>query len=35
MRFDKMEDVLTADAEARRMAKEVVDRLAVAAAAAR
>ena len=35
MRFDKMEDVLTADAEARRMAKEVVDRLAVTAAAAR
>ena len=34
-RFDKMEDVLTADAEARRMAKEAVDRLAVAAAAAR
>ncbi len=35
MRFDKMEDVLTADAEARRMAKEAVDRLAVTAAAAR
>jgi len=35
MRFEKMEDVLTADAEARRMAKEVVDRLAVTAAAAR
>jgi 1-deoxy-D-xylulose-5-phosphate reductoisomerase len=33
-RFDKMEDVLTADAEARRMAKEEVQRLAVTAAAA-
>jgi len=35
MRFEKMEDVLTADTEARRMAKEAVDRLAVTAAAAR
>jgi 1-deoxy-D-xylulose-5-phosphate reductoisomerase len=35
IRFDKMEDVLTADAEARRMAKEVVNRLSVTAAAAR
>jgi len=34
VRFEKMEDVLTADAEARRMAKEEVDRLAVAAVAA-
>jgi 1-deoxy-D-xylulose-5-phosphate reductoisomerase len=34
MRFAKMDDVLTADAEARRMAKEEVDRLAVTAAAA-
>ena len=34
MRFEKMEDVLTADAEARRMAKEEVERLAVTAAAA-
>src|ERR1700675_2166191 len=33
-RFEKMEDVLTADAEARRMAREEVDRLAVTAAAA-
>ena len=33
-RFEKMDDVLTADSEARRMAKEEVDRLAVAAAAA-
>ena len=35
MKFDKLEDVLTADSEARRMAKEVVNRLAVTAAAAR
>jgi 1-deoxy-D-xylulose-5-phosphate reductoisomerase len=35
MRFEKIADVLTADAEARRMAKEVVDRLAVTAGAAR
>jgi len=35
MRFEKMEDVLTADAEARRMAKEVADRMAVTSAAAR
>jgi 1-deoxy-D-xylulose-5-phosphate reductoisomerase len=34
MRFEKMEDVLTADTEARRMAKEEVDRLAVTAVAA-
>ena len=34
MRFEKMDDVLTADAEARRMAKEEVDRLAMTAAAA-
>ena len=34
MRFEKMDDVLTADSEARRMAKEEVDRLAVTAAAA-
>ena len=34
MRFEKIEDVLTADAEARRMAKEEVERLAVTAAAA-
>jgi 1-deoxy-D-xylulose-5-phosphate reductoisomerase len=33
-RFEKMDDVLTADREARRMAKEEVDRLAVTAAAA-
>jgi hypothetical protein len=33
-RFEKMDDVLTADAEARRMAKEEVNRLAVSAAAA-
>jgi len=33
-RFEKMEDVLTADAEARRMAREEVERLAVAATAA-
>jgi 1-deoxy-D-xylulose-5-phosphate reductoisomerase len=34
VRFENMEDVLTADAEARRMAKEEVNRLAVTAAAA-
>jgi 1-deoxy-D-xylulose-5-phosphate reductoisomerase len=33
-RFETMEDVLTADAEARRMAREEVERLAVTAAAA-
>ena len=33
-RFEKMDDVLTADSEARRMAKEEVDRLTVTAAAA-
>jgi 1-deoxy-D-xylulose-5-phosphate reductoisomerase len=33
-KFEKMEDVLTADAEARRMAREEVERLAVTAAAA-
>ncbi len=33
-RFERMDDVLTADREARRMAKEEVDRLAVTAAAA-
>jgi len=33
-RFEKMDDVLTADSEARRMAKEEVERLAVTAAAA-
>jgi 1-deoxy-D-xylulose-5-phosphate reductoisomerase len=33
-KFEKMDDVLTADSEARRMAKEEVDRLAVTAAAA-
>jgi 1-deoxy-D-xylulose-5-phosphate reductoisomerase len=33
-RFAKMDDVVAADAEARRMAKEEVDRLAVTAAAA-
>jgi 1-deoxy-D-xylulose-5-phosphate reductoisomerase len=33
-RFEKMDDVLTADSEARRMAKEEVDRLPVTAAAA-
>jgi 1-deoxy-D-xylulose-5-phosphate reductoisomerase len=32
--FEKMDDVLTADAEARRMAREEVERLAVTAAAA-
>jgi 1-deoxy-D-xylulose-5-phosphate reductoisomerase len=34
VRFEKMDDVLTADAEARRMAKEEVAKLAVTAAAA-
>ncbi|HEY2822378.1 MAG TPA: 1-deoxy-D-xylulose-5-phosphate reductoisomerase [Candidatus Acidoferrum sp.] len=34
VRFEKMDDVLTADLEARRMAKEEVERAAVAAAAA-
>jgi hypothetical protein len=34
MKFEKMADVVTADAEARRMAKEEVERLAVTAAAA-
>jgi 1-deoxy-D-xylulose-5-phosphate reductoisomerase len=34
MRFEKMEDVLAADAEARRIAKEEVNRLAVTAIAA-
>jgi 1-deoxy-D-xylulose-5-phosphate reductoisomerase len=34
MRFEKMDDVLTADAEARRMAREEVERLAMTAAAA-
>src|SRR5712664_1895092 len=34
LRFEKMEDVLTADAEARRMAREETQRLAVTAAAA-
>jgi 1-deoxy-D-xylulose-5-phosphate reductoisomerase len=34
MRFEKMDDVLTADREARRMAKEEVEKLGVAAAAA-
>ena len=34
VKFEKMDDVLTADMEARRMAKEEVERLAVAAAAA-
>jgi 1-deoxy-D-xylulose-5-phosphate reductoisomerase len=33
-RFERMEDVLTADGEARRMAREEVERLAVTAAAA-
>jgi len=33
-RFEKMEDVLAADAEARRMAREEVERLAVTAASA-
>jgi 1-deoxy-D-xylulose-5-phosphate reductoisomerase len=34
VRFEKMDDVLTADAEARRMAREEVTKLSVAAAAA-
>jgi 1-deoxy-D-xylulose-5-phosphate reductoisomerase len=34
MRFEKMDDVLTADREARRMAREEIDRLAMTAAAA-
>ena len=34
VRFERMEDVLTADGEARRMAKEEVERVAVTAAAA-
>ena len=34
MRFEKMEDVLTADAEARRMAREEVEKLGVKAVAA-
>jgi 1-deoxy-D-xylulose-5-phosphate reductoisomerase len=34
MRFEKMDDVLAADAEARRMASEEVERLAVSVAAA-
>jgi 1-deoxy-D-xylulose-5-phosphate reductoisomerase len=34
MRFEKMDEVLAADAEARRMAREEVDRLAVSVAAA-
>jgi 1-deoxy-D-xylulose-5-phosphate reductoisomerase len=34
VKFEKMDDVLTADLEARRMAKEEVERVAVAAAAA-
>jgi 1-deoxy-D-xylulose-5-phosphate reductoisomerase len=34
MRFEQMDDVLTADVEARRMAKEEVERLAMTAAAA-
>ena len=34
MRFEKMDDVLAADAEARRMAREEVGRIGVAAAAA-
>jgi 1-deoxy-D-xylulose-5-phosphate reductoisomerase len=34
VRFEKMDDVLTADAEARRMAREEVRKLSVAAAAA-
>jgi len=33
VKFEKMDDVLTADAEARRMAREEVEKLAVAAAA--
>jgi 1-deoxy-D-xylulose-5-phosphate reductoisomerase len=34
VRFERMDDVLTADAEARRMAREEVEKLAVTAAAA-
>ena len=34
VKFEKMEDVLTADAEARRMAKEEVGKLTATAAAA-
>jgi len=34
VKFEKMDDVLTADMEARRMAKEEVERVAVAAATA-
>jgi hypothetical protein len=34
MRFENMDDVLAADAEARRTAKEEVNRLAVAAVVA-
>jgi len=34
VRFEKMDDVLSADAEARRMAKEEVIRMAVTAVAA-
>jgi 1-deoxy-D-xylulose-5-phosphate reductoisomerase len=34
MRFERMDDVLSADAEARRIAKEEVDRVALAAVAA-
>jgi hypothetical protein len=34
VKFEKMSDVLAADAEARRMAKEEAGRLAVTAAAA-
>jgi len=34
VRFEKMDDVLTADAEARRTAREEVERLYVSAAAA-
>ncbi len=34
VRFEKMDDVLTADLEARRMAKEEIERVAVTAAAA-
>jgi hypothetical protein len=34
MKFEKMDDVLTADTEARRMAQEEVGKLAVAAVGA-
>jgi 1-deoxy-D-xylulose-5-phosphate reductoisomerase len=34
MKFEKMDDVLTADSEARRMAREEVEKLSVTAAAA-